>query len=282
MSACARISSCEPLRPGGGSPAPRIAWRSDAIAALLARPDVWTAGALGERGTTALPSGHAPLDAALPGGGWPLGTLIELFAPDAPTPVWPLLLPALARQQQRPDGIVALVNPPYAPYGPALAACGLAAQHIVSLRGASAAEQLWATEQALGCTSVGAVLAWLPRAHSSALRRLHLAAARRGDGLLFALRPPHAAGEASPAPLRIALTLDTAGETLVLNVLKRRGPRLAAPLHLPAQPPALRALLAASAARRAQPPHGAAQVLPLATHAAQAPHDAVDRVAVAA
>lgn len=269
MSVRALIASGEPLR-------------SDAIAALLARPDVWTAGALGERGTAALPSGHAPLDAALPGGGWPLGTLIELLAPGAPTPVWPLLLPVLARQQRCTGGLVALVNPPHAPYGPALAACGLAARRIVSLRGVSAAEQLWAAEQALGCADVGAVLAWLPQAHSSALRRLHLAAARRGDGLLFALRPPQAAREASPAPLRIALTLDAAGETLALNVFKRRGPRLAAPLHPPAQPPKLRALLAASAARRTQSTSGAAQVLPLTTHAAQAPHDAVDRVAVAA
>ena len=104
-------------------------------------------------------------------------------------------------------------------------------------------------EQALACADVAAVLAWLPRARSADLRRLHLAAARRGEGLLFALRPAEAAVSASPAPLRVQVDAEdgTPVPTLRLHLLKRRGPPLAEPVLLGRCAP-LRDVLAASAA----------------------------------
>ncbi|APW47500.1 hypothetical protein [Rhodoferax antarcticus] len=42
-----------------------------------------------------LPSGHAALDAQLPGGGWPVGASCEILQPQAGQGEWRLLLPAL-------------------------------------------------------------------------------------------------------------------------------------------------------------------------------------------
>lgn len=229
-------------------------------------------------------TGHAALDAELPGGGWPLGALIELLQPAPAAAVWPLLLPAVASRQRASGGAVALVNPPHEPFLPAFTAGGLAASSLLWLRGETPAAQLWATEQALRCADVAAVLAWLPQARASDLRRLQLAAARRGDGLLFVLRPAQAARTASPAPLRLRLGVDVVASTLVVHVVKRRGPPLVAPLHLPAQSAAVRALLAAAEQARAA---AAARVLPFAPRpdrpdAAREVDHAVDRVAVAA
>ena len=56
----------------------------------------------------------------------------------------------------------------------------------------------------------------------------------------------------------------TSAPALRLRLLKRRGPPLAAALHLPGQPPRLRALLAASAPARSQ---SADWVLPVAVGA---------------
>jgi len=53
--------------------------------------------------------------------------------------------------------------------------------------------------------------------------------------LLF--RPLHAAGEASPAPLRLALAASTEGE-LSVRMLKRRGPPTATPIELALPHPA--------------------------------------------
>ena len=51
--------------------------------------------AVDERWQGVLPTTYSSLDAQLPGGGWPLGALVELIAADVFMPVWPLLLPAI-------------------------------------------------------------------------------------------------------------------------------------------------------------------------------------------
>ncbi len=230
-------------------------------------------------------TGHAALDAELPGGGWPLGALIELLQPARDAAVWPLLLPAVALRQRASGGAVALVNPPHEPFLPAFTAGGLAASSLLWVRGETPAAQLWATEQALRCADVAVALAWLPRAHATDLRRLHAAAALRADSLLFVLRPEAALAANSCARLRLRVAVQAqaheragwrdasirgAGEgrvrpraqanpvvdedtapSLCVDILKRRGPPLAAPIYLPAQAPPLRALLAASAQQQA-------------------------------
>ncbi len=174
----------------------------------------------------------------------------------------------------------------------ALAPAGLSPARLLWVPGESAAARLWATEQALRCADVAAVLAWLPQARAADLRRLQLAAARGGDGLLFVLRPGPAARTASPAPLCLRLDVGAAGDALMVDILKRRGSPLAAPLRLPAQPPVVRALLAAGAARgRTRQARRDAQVLPFGARSGGAQPGgatlcevvhAVDRVAVAA
>ena len=49
-----------------------------ALATLLANPAIWRGGDCAPEPAT-LPSGFAALDAALPGGGWPQGTLTEVL-----------------------------------------------------------------------------------------------------------------------------------------------------------------------------------------------------------
>ncbi|MDP3607075.1 MAG: hypothetical protein Q8R59_15195, partial [Polaromonas sp.] len=67
---------------------------------------------------------------------------------------------------------------------------------------------------------------------------------------LFVFRTPRAQQESSPAPLRLLVegVADAAGQ-LRVEVFKRRGPPLAAPLLLDCLPPRLAALLSASRER---------------------------------
>lgn len=215
-------------------------------AAALAVPDVWRVQDLAQE-ACALPSGHGALDRQLPGGGWPVGSLVELIEPRPHRPVWQLVLPALAQLTREQPGPVALVGAPHPPFGPALAAQGLAADRLLWIRTDAAAARLWAAEQALRCADVLGLLAWLPQARPQELRRLHLAA-RRHRKLLFVLRGPDAQRQASPAPLR--LLLDGVDE-LQLRILKRKGPPLDEAIGLPALPVRLQALL--DARRRGVP-----------------------------
>lgn len=162
------------------------------------------------------PTGHAALDAVLPGGGWPPSALSEVLLAAEGGGELQLLWPCLARLTGEGERVV-LVAPPFIPYPPAWLAAGVDLR-CLSLLDASPADALWAAEQCLRSGSCGAVLCWPQQADDRALRRLQVAA-ETGQTLAFACRPQQAALNPSPAALRIAVDLNPAQ----WRVLKCRG-----------------------------------------------------------
>lgn len=215
-------------------------------------PGVWRGDGMVQTPQPTQPSGHALLDAQLPGGGWPLGAMSEILLSAHAFHEWRLVLPALAGVVASGlSGRVVLVAPPHAPFGPVLAAGGLPADRVCRIvagphQGAQAA---WSAEQALRCRDVLAVLAWLPQTAPEVLRRLQLAAAHQGR-LLWVFRPEHLRGQASPAPLRLWAHSVGDNEGVQVHVFKRRGPPVLAPVLLPACDARLVAVLQAQARRR--------------------------------
>ena len=249
---------------------------------------MWRGDELGLADTQVVGTGHAALDAQLPGGGWPVGAMTELLQSAPETHSWQLLLPALARAVQGGGGPVALIGAPHEPFGPSLAAGGLPIESLLWIRSEAPAARLWACEQALRCADVAAVLAWLPQARVGELRRLQLAAAQH-ESLLFVFRPESAAASTSPARLRLQLSACEADRAqLDVHILKRRGPPLASPIRLPARSGRMTALLAASQLRRKllRQQEGVPQELPGATVVRldfpQRTGHALDRIAMAA
>jgi protein ImuA len=202
-------------------------------------------------GRCAIASGHRALDAQLPGGGWPLGTLTELLLPHEGLGELRLLAPALAAVQRRSTASRGLMwfDPPAEPSAWVLAALGLDLRQLVVVRARPAlpgrpagrrrparaqlpaADVLWALEQALKSGEVGAAVAWLPaRLPADALRRLQLAA-QAHEGPVFLLRPASEARQPSAAPLRVLLA-GAGPDRLRLQLLKRRGPPCAEPVEL--------------------------------------------------
>jgi len=162
------------------------------------------------------PTGHAGLDAVLPGGGWPAAALSELLLADEGAGELHLLWPSLARLSKAGERVV-LVAPPFIPYPPAWQTAGVDLRWLTVVQ-ASAAESLWAAEQCLRSGSCAAVLCWPQRADDRALRRLQVAA-ETGQALAFACRDQAAALNPSPAALRIAIDTRPAQ----WRVLKCRG-----------------------------------------------------------
>jgi cell division inhibitor SulA/protein ImuA len=188
---------------------------------------VWQADRLARTPGAGMPTGFAALDAQLPGGGWPRGALIELLADSPGIGELGLLLPVL--RTAAADHWIAWIGPPHLPYAPALAAAGVPLQQLVLLTPADHAETLWTIRQALASGGCSIVLAWLRRADTAALRRLQLAAEESATPL-FLFRPASAGGQPSPASLRLRLV--PAGAALAIDIVKRRGPPLAAPIPL--------------------------------------------------
>lgn len=151
----------EPLTPGlppamrsvplvfpAGKPVP--VWRADQIDRAVG-------------GVAARSSGHAALDAELPGGGWPAGGLIELLLPAPGCGELRLLAPALAAAS------LLWIAPPFTPYAPALAGLGLMIERLTIVTPANAADAAWAAEQALRSGALSAVLWWQGETHTAAL-----------------------------------------------------------------------------------------------------------------
>ena len=167
-------------------------------------------------------SGSRGLDAVLPGGGWPLGVIVELMPCATGIGELRLLMPALARFT-RAGRHVALISPPYIPFAQALAQHGLQLDHLLVIDARKREDVLWVCEQTLRCKSFGAVLAWPAALKGREARRLQLAA-EAGGSIGFLYRSPLAANEPSPAALRLRLQATPTGE-LRVDVLKCRGAR---------------------------------------------------------
>ena len=203
-----------------------------ALDEILQQHPVWLGGPPATF-SPAVSTTYSALDEALPGGGWPTGTLTEILPAREGIGELQLVLPALAALSWAGKRVVWLA-PPHLPYAPALAAAGVNLAHLAVVRAPGRRDALWAAEQILRARSCHALLGWFRRAGYEEMRRLALAA--EGSQAWVALFRPHeAARESSPAALRIAL--DAEGEALSVRILKRRGAPAGAPLSLPVTRP---------------------------------------------
>ena len=194
------------------------------LASLLHSGKVWRAQ--GQQQFATLSSGHARLDAALPGGGWPKAALSEVLHPEPGSGELSLALPLLAALTQA-DQHVAFVAPPLVPYAPGLLQGGVQLTKVLVVEPQNtkasprdaASERLWASEQLLR-SGYAAVLIWADAASPQALRRLQLAAEDSG-GVALLFRSLKRAAESSPAALRLAVRRERG--TPQVQVLKGRG-----------------------------------------------------------
>lgn len=173
-----------------------------------------------------LSTGHEILDAELPEGGWPRGALTEILSDYPGQGELQLLIPSL-RKITREQQYVALINPTWTPYAPALKAAGVDLSYVISIGPLEKDDQLWALEQVLRSGHCSAVLAWPGRDLSiKALRRLQLAAeAGQSTGFLF--RSSQMRRQNSPAALRVLVK-----PPRELEIIKCRGRYFSGPVEL--------------------------------------------------
>jgi hypothetical protein len=194
--------------------------------AVLNHPAIWR-GSQCAHAAPGIPTGFAELDAYLPGGGWPVGAITEIYSERAGVGEVKLTVPAAARLTQQGRWLT-VIAPPHVPYAPALAAHGVRLERLLLIRPGHAEDNLWASEQALRTACCGAVLLWQEHVHERALRRLQLAAESASTTLIL-FRSARVA-PASPAVLR--LHVSRAEGRTVVRVLKRRGGGLPPPIML--------------------------------------------------
>ncbi len=191
------------------------------IEKLLQLPNTWQAS----RGPQVLnthSTGHAKLDEALHLGGWPQGATTELLQPANHRCELQLALPAIKQQQQRATWLV-MIDPPFPPFAPALAAHGLDLDRLLLLYPRDIKELLWSAVQCLQSGNCSSVLTWSQRSPlvDKDLRRLQQAAAT-GQCWHLLVRALQTQQQASPSALRLRAERQLEGQ-LKLNILKQRG-----------------------------------------------------------
>jgi hypothetical protein len=199
---------------------------ANTLESLLQHPSLWRASGQSGAPRLAVPSGYPEVDARLPGGGWPFPALIELLVPEAGTGELSLLTPllrSLSRTEpgQRPR-VLALLNPPFIPYAPALEERGIDPERLVVTSPLARMETLWAMEQALRSGACAAVLGWAEQAGMQTLRRLKLAA-NEGQCLGVLFRSDRCRTQVSPAHVRAVLGIE--GNDLLIDLIKVQGGR---------------------------------------------------------
>jgi len=200
---------------------------------ILENPAIWRGDQYAKVAVESVATGFAELDEQLPGGGWPRAALTELLVGRSGAGELRLLMPALS-QLSRSEKWLVLVAPPHEPYAPGFQFCGVDLARVVVVKTRSEGESLWAAERCLRCGSCAAVLSWVGCGSPSALRRLQLAAEEgKGIGVMFG--STRHAGQPSPAPLRIQVSVRRNG--FELQILKRRGGGWAPPVSLQLDPP---------------------------------------------
>lgn len=196
---------------------------------LLRHPSLWRAGDVSPSVPNGIPTGHAMLDHALPGQGWPVGEMTELLTDCSGHGELSLLMPLLAGAETEGSWRV-WVAPPHLPGVSALAAAGVRSRHLIVVRADTAGERVWAMRQALRSGVCSVVVGWLDRVDNALLRRLQLAVREAAIPLIL-FRPLPQAQHASPAALRLQLSARAAG-VLRIDILKRRGAPANQPLYL--------------------------------------------------
>ena len=191
-------------------------------------PGVWRGGELEHVVHPVFATGHVRLDAELPGGGWPAGTLSEVLHDGVGIGEVSLLAGALARAAES-GRLIAWIHPPHLPYAPALAQAGIPLERCLVVRPADREDALWAAEQALKSGACAAALLWMERftGEYAWLRRLQMAA-EAGRAMAVMFRSTAAEKHSTPSHLRVVLA--RADGVLKVRIPKRRGPPLVRPI----------------------------------------------------
>ncbi|GGY43346.1 hypothetical protein GCM10011297_15150 [Bacterioplanes sanyensis] len=165
-------------------------------------------------------SGYPALDETLPGGGWNLGAVHELYSHAPGQGELSLLLPALAQLSQQPRWIV-WVGAPWMPNATALAMAGVNCERILLVHPKDYQQAMWSMEEALRSGHCSAVLGWPTQWHKAHIRRLQIAAAeQQALCWLWPQTPLDVSG--SPAAIRLGVRR-ASHQQVEIECFKRRG-----------------------------------------------------------
>lgn len=182
----------------------------------------------------AISTGCLALDQCLPHQGYLPGSIVEYLRTAPASGASYLALAAAASALRGSSGFLVIVDTQHNFYPPALVAHGIDLKKTVFVRPTTAADAMWAIDQALRTQAVSAVIAEVPRMDDRSARRLQLAA-EQGAGLGLLLRGAAARHQPSWSEIQWLIrspVSPSAGRALQVKLLKNRGGHAGAIINL--------------------------------------------------
>jgi len=190
------------------------------IGSLKQRGQIWSGDDLRLSNLQATSTGLAKLDHHLPGKGWPLGAVTEIFYTQLGQGEVRLVMPFLNKLKQEDQRWQVWLNPPQSLNGPSLAHWGMEPSNTLICFAEKESDQLWTLEQSITSGGSSTVLAWVNKLEKSQLRRIQLAAEKNRMSV-FLFRPEKMIASPSVAALRI-LVNQVDSEQVSIDIKKRK------------------------------------------------------------
>lgn len=186
---------------------------------LLLQGSIWRGDSGASESAATVDTGHAALNDALSGQGWPLSSLIEVCQRNFSHNEWLLLTPALLKMT---GGYLVLLNPPALPFAQGLIQAGINLEQILVVETDNKADFLYSFTTLARAHACDALLAWQPQQTLSytELRKCLLAAAD-GQALCVIFRSAKSRQQSSPARLRLYTEIHA--EALHIDIFKQKG-----------------------------------------------------------
>lgn len=168
-----------------------------------------------------IPTSYELLDEHLPGGGWPVGGVVEIQYPHNNMGELRIVLPALKYLKQQDKRWQIWLNPPGQPHGPGLASWGVPLDQTLICMDLNKKEFKWTLDQCVQHNGCSALLAWTEYMEPAQLRRLQLASETR-DITVFLFRPIKKANNLSYTRLKLQVAMAEKMMDVRVDILKRR------------------------------------------------------------
>ena len=155
------------------------------------------------RSDNVVSTGISALDDILPNRGLTRGTLSEWIAANPGGGTLSLAMRAAGQAQCK--GPLVIVDRQKHFYAPAFGAVGVCPEKTILVRPESRADELWAVEQSLRCSGIGAVICQIDHLKTQQFRRLQLAA-ESGTAIGLLIRPAAAQRQSGWADIRLLVS----------------------------------------------------------------------------
>jgi len=168
-----------------------------------------------------IPTSYPELDEQLPGGGWPIGAIVEILYTQPHRGEVRMILPALKYLGNQDSRWQIWLNPPDRPHGPGLLSWGVPIEQTLVCPDLKPKDLSWTMDQCVQHRGCSVLLVWTEHMDPAQLRRLQLTAENRRM-TLFLFRKIGKSNNLPYPRLKLRVSAASCFSKIRVDIIKRR------------------------------------------------------------